>query len=175
MEDVAAASAAESPKSAPGEQHQPFWAKLRLELDDVINSVRDRAAQLGILFDLGFSHAVAARYVDGRRPLEQIIDLLGADAGGAVPTNVTFVGSIVLAICAGCIQGSQEKRLRREDKLSGARAGWHASRGGRGQARAAENRRAVKTKDARMRKCRGIFEGRACVYGVRSLWCLWYP
>ena len=46
MEDVAAASAAESPKSAPGEQHQPFWAKLRLELDDVINSVRDRAAQL---------------------------------------------------------------------------------------------------------------------------------
>ena len=33
MEDVAAASAAESPKSAPGEQHQPFWAKLRLELD----------------------------------------------------------------------------------------------------------------------------------------------
>ena len=44
--EVAAASAAESPKSAPGEQHQPFWAKLRLELDDVINSIRDRAAQL---------------------------------------------------------------------------------------------------------------------------------
>ena len=33
---------------------------------------------------------------------------------GTVPVNVTFVGSIVCAIAAGCIQDAQEKKLRQE-------------------------------------------------------------
>ncbi len=40
---------------------------------------------------------------------------LSNDTLGTIPTNTTFVGSIVLAIVAGCIQGAQEKKLRAAD------------------------------------------------------------
>jgi len=44
---------------------------------------------------------------------------LSNDTLGTIPTNLTFFGSIVLAIAAGCIQDAQEKKLRAADKEAG--------------------------------------------------------